>query len=659
MLANTVLTVNAPRGVLSNDTDPEGGPLEVVDFDSNSSRGATVTVNPNGSYTFDPREVESFIALQEGETLEDTFTYTVADDMGLTATATVTITVTGVNELPVVDLSPDDSGTLNFATTFTEKEPPVLIASGDGVSITDPDNDSLVGATVRITNLLDGDFEELEVNTGDTDITANYNQTTGVLTLSGENSLSVYEEVLVTVTYINRSLDPNTSDRIIEVVVNDGRDDNNPLAVSTISVVAVNDPPVIDLDTTNSVVGGNNFATTFERGGEPVAIASNNVSITDPDNTTIQSATITLTNPINGEDEGLSVIGGLPGGITAETYNPETGVLSLSGSASLANYQTAISRVFYNNTSNRPNTTDRIVTVVVNDGSDDSNQPRTTIDMFVPLIANDVGPIVTNIQSEFEVLFIDILSNDIFPEGVNPTLTLSESEFESPTILSPAEAPNEIRYTVVGTFTEEDRFTYTMSADGQSATATVIVDRRPAPGDTPVSLEGGNFGDLLYGGTGNDTLSGLGGNDTLFGGLGSDSLVGGEGNNRFLYQSPDDGGGTAFNADSTGSITEQIGTGLYDTIADFTGLGEAEGDAIALSSDLIPNTDRILLTVQTDISSNVLDGNNLFAYDDGSHTYIIYDGDGDNTTGDDSQILARLQNITGITELSPDDFLIF
>ncbi|MEI2421164.1 calcium-binding protein, partial [Arthrospira platensis SPKY2] len=131
----------------------------------------------------------------------------------------------------------------------------------------------------------------------------------------------------------------------------------------------------------------------------------------------------------------------------------------------------------------------------------------------------------------------------------------------------------------------------------------------PRPTDDPQTVTGGEFSDFLTGGAGNDTLiglggndtlSGLGGNDSLVGGLGSDSLVGGEGNNRFLYQSPDDGGGTAFNADSTGSITEQIGTGLYDTIADFTGLGETEGDAIALSSDLIPNTDRILLTVQTD-----------------------------------------------------------
>ncbi|MDT9191316.1 MAG: Ig-like domain-containing protein, partial [Limnospira sp. PMC 894.15] len=74
ILANTVLTVNAAQGVLVNDTDPEGGLLEVVGFDSNSSRGATVTVNSNGSYTYNPTAVESFIALRSGATLEDTFT---------------------------------------------------------------------------------------------------------------------------------------------------------------------------------------------------------------------------------------------------------------------------------------------------------------------------------------------------------------------------------------------------------------------------------------------------------------------------------------------------------------------------------------------------------------------------------------------------------
>ncbi|MEX6776937.1 Ig-like domain-containing protein, partial [Limnospira fusiformis NRMCF6962] len=268
-----------------------------------------------------------------------------------------------------------------------------------------------------------------------------------------------------------------------------------------------------------------------------------------------------------------------------------------------------------------------------------------------PPVAVDYGPVYTNARTQFS---FNPVSNDTDPD--EDPLTLESIRGTSDFALVTTSG-NLINYTRLTNDTLTDEFSYFIN-DGQGGTATAMisVEWLPRPTDDPQTVTGGEFSDFLTGGAGNDTLiglggndtlSGLGGNDSLVGGLGSDCLVGGTGNNIFAYETPDDGGGTAFNADSTGSINEQIGTGLYDTIADFTGLGETEGDAIALSSDLIPNTDRILLTVQTDISSNVLDGNNLFAYDDGSHTYIIYDGDGDNTTGDDSQILARLQNITG------------
>jgi hypothetical protein len=51
------------------------------------------------------------------------------------------------------------------------------------------------------------------------------------------------------------------------------------------------------------------------------------------------------------------------------SYNAATGVLSISGSASKATYQTILDGILYNNTSDTPNTTQRSVTVVVSDGS--------------------------------------------------------------------------------------------------------------------------------------------------------------------------------------------------------------------------------------------------------------------------------------------------
>ncbi|MGH3755990.1 MAG: cadherin-like domain-containing protein [Pseudonocardiaceae bacterium] len=66
-------------GVLGNDT---GGPLTAT-LGTGPANG-TLTLNPNGSFTYTPRE---------GFTGADTFTYTARDGALASASATVTITV--------------------------------------------------------------------------------------------------------------------------------------------------------------------------------------------------------------------------------------------------------------------------------------------------------------------------------------------------------------------------------------------------------------------------------------------------------------------------------------------------------------------------------------------------------------------------------------
>ncbi|MGH7478502.1 MAG: Ig-like domain-containing protein, partial [Candidatus Methylomirabilales bacterium] len=65
--------------------------------------GAIVTVNANGSYTYNPNG--AFNSLAVGQSTIDTFTYTASDGYGGTDAATVTITVNGVNDAPVLDAS--------------------------------------------------------------------------------------------------------------------------------------------------------------------------------------------------------------------------------------------------------------------------------------------------------------------------------------------------------------------------------------------------------------------------------------------------------------------------------------------------------------------------------------------------------------------------
>jgi VCBS repeat-containing protein len=109
----------SPQGgdVIDNDSDPEGFPIvvktvqHVVDGEPQGQpvvvgpQGATIegtygtlTIHPNGTYTFAPNE--HFDLLKRGESGTDEFLYVVSDPFGATDSATLTVNVTGDNHAP-------------------------------------------------------------------------------------------------------------------------------------------------------------------------------------------------------------------------------------------------------------------------------------------------------------------------------------------------------------------------------------------------------------------------------------------------------------------------------------------------------------------------------------------------------------------------------
>ncbi|MBV1928810.1 MAG: DUF4347 domain-containing protein, partial [Gammaproteobacteria bacterium] len=171
-------------------------------------------------------------------------------------------------------------------------------------------------------------------------------------------------------------------------------------ASSSITINSVNDVTTLDLDANNSSGSvGVNYQTSFTEGGSAVAIADIDTSISDVDDTNIESATITLTNFKAGD---VLAAGSLPAGISASAYNSGTGVMTLSGSATLAEYEAAIETITFNNTSEAPDTTDRVITVVVNDGDDNSATATSTISVTA-VDVGDVGTISDNDGSTNEI----------------------------------------------------------------------------------------------------------------------------------------------------------------------------------------------------------------------------------------------------------------
>jgi len=127
---DTVLNVATP-GVLANDSDPESDPLTVTAFDATSAQGAAMTVNADGSFSYDPTGAAALQALAQGDAVGDTFTYTIEDPDGGSDTATVTVTVDGVNDAPTA-----------VGDNFATDEDTTLNAPAPGVLVNDTDPDT-------------------------------------------------------------------------------------------------------------------------------------------------------------------------------------------------------------------------------------------------------------------------------------------------------------------------------------------------------------------------------------------------------------------------------------------------------------------------------------------------------------------------------------
>ena len=124
---DVVRTVRAP-GLLANDSDVDATvALRVNAGTVTSTMGATVTLNTDGSFSYDATHAAAVQALNDGQFADDTFTYTVTDGVARSAPATVTIHVAGAtdNHPPVIGgtstgtVFEDGAAVLNFGAAAT------------------------------------------------------------------------------------------------------------------------------------------------------------------------------------------------------------------------------------------------------------------------------------------------------------------------------------------------------------------------------------------------------------------------------------------------------------------------------------------------------------------------------------------------------------
>lgn len=138
----------------------------------------------------------------------------------------------------------------------------------------------------------------------------------------------------------------------------------------------------------------------FIQGNEDqVIVESEDLQISDADDSNLASATVTLTNRPNGGQEGLEA--DASGGVTIN-YNPETGKLRFDGSGTLDAYTTMLSSLIYDNDATTTiSKTDRILTFAVSDGIASSDVATMTVVVISASDDHDGDGVLTKDECPF------------------------------------------------------------------------------------------------------------------------------------------------------------------------------------------------------------------------------------------------------------------
>jgi hypothetical protein len=276
-----------------------------------------------------------------------------------------------LNDAPVLDST-------DAALAYTENDGPVAVDAG--ITASDADSADLVSATVEVSANFASAEDELAFS-DQNGITGSYDDTLGVLTLSGTASVADYEAALRSVTYSNSSEDPSEATRTVTFRVDDGNIENHASDPVTrdIEVTSVNDPPVV-------TTSAGSVAYTE---GDPGTVVDDAVTVSDVDDANLESAQVQIASGFVAGDD-LTYVDQL--GI-AGVYNTGTGVLTLTGSASVADYETALRSIEFSHAGDDPTSATRSIEFVVNDGDADSAAATRAVDV-TPV--NDAPSVTTS-----------------------------------------------------------------------------------------------------------------------------------------------------------------------------------------------------------------------------------------------------------------------
>ncbi|WP_372720511.1 VCBS domain-containing protein, partial [Novipirellula sp.] len=253
-ILNNISGTDPSGNVLTNDTDVDAGDTKTVTGVATGVQGTTsgnvgstvvgtygsLVINSNGSYTYtldnDNAAVE---ALNDGDTLSETFSYTMQDTGGLASTTQLVITIDGRTDLPVAEAdhaTSEEAGGINNTTPGSNPSGNVLDndASNNGKTVTGVAAGSTGSASGNVGTSVTGTYGTVVINTD------------GTYTYTLDNNNAAVEALLTSGDHVTDIFTYTMEDAFMNVSSTE----------LTITVDGQNDAPITSDDTSIAVEAG-------------------------------------------------------------------------------------------------------------------------------------------------------------------------------------------------------------------------------------------------------------------------------------------------------------------------------------------------------------------------------------------------------------------
>ena len=211
--------------LLANAADFEGDGLTVTGLTINTGGGVLID-NRDGTWNYTPAADDD---------TDVSFNYTITDGADNVA-GTATLDISPIKDAPTIP------SLENSPLQFTEGDAPLITTIG--IDLADVDSPNLESATISISNNFVAGEDELTFDNAALNslgINASFDDSTGILQLTGIASIENYQQAIRLISYVNDSENPSDLTREISYTISDGIDSTT--RTKTLQVIPVNDAP--------------------------------------------------------------------------------------------------------------------------------------------------------------------------------------------------------------------------------------------------------------------------------------------------------------------------------------------------------------------------------------------------------------------------------